>query len=81
LFVFTEFGGKYVVYNGTIQGGLFNDHVYVVDDINHWLLEMNTGIVLTRKNIGIEFSQYFLSPEVKKGGSHMFGNLTFRLAF
>jgi len=81
LYFFADINGKYVAYNGTIQGGLFNDHIHVVNDINNWIFGMNTGIVFTRKNIGVEFGQQFTSPEVRYGGAHLWGYLTFRFSF
>ena len=81
LYFFADINAKYVAYNGTIQGGLLNDHIHVVNDINNWLLAMNTGIVFTRKNIGVEFGQQFLYPEVMNGRSHLWGYITLRLAF
>ena len=37
LYAFGDIGGKYVVYNGALQGGLLNTSVHTIDNINPWV--------------------------------------------
>jgi hypothetical protein len=80
LYFFSEFEGKYVAYNGTIQGGLFNDHIHVVNDIINWVVKMKSGFVFSKKNFGFEFGQHIISPEFIHGKPHMWGYLTLKIA-
>ena len=81
LYFFSEFEGKYVAYNGTIQGGLLNNHVYVVNDIINWVVKMKSGFVFSKKNFEFEIGQHIISPEFINGKPHMWGYLTFKIGF
>jgi len=81
LYFYGALGGKYVVYNGTLQGGLFNSNPFVVTDIKHWMGQVQTGIAYSRGLLGIKFSQYFISPEFDGGLTHKWGSVSLTYRF
>lgn len=76
LYFYGVLGGKYVIYNGTLQGGLLNNSPFVMTDIKHWIGQIQTGIAYTRGRLGIKFSQYFITPEFDGGLTHKWGSIS-----
>lgn len=81
IYVFIEMGGKYVFYNATLQGGLFNNNPYVMSDISHWVAQLNTAIAFSVRGFGIEFGQHFITPEFNSGMPHKWGYLSLKFVF
>ena len=81
-FITTGIKGSAIAYNATIQGGLLNpNNPYVLDDINHWVMDLNVGIGLAYKNTSLSFVQHFITPEFQGGTSHSWGDLQIVLRF
>lgn len=75
---------KAVVYNATLQGGMFNDaSVYTISDnrITRVVVEGMAGLVFTYKRIGLEYSKFYLSPEFKEGLEHHWGRCLITYCF
>lgn len=81
LYFFAEAGAKYVAYNATLEGGLFYDNTYVMNDIDRFVSQSQLGVVFTMKNFSVEIGQQFISREFKTGISHKWGYVTFQFAF
>ncbi|OQX76568.1 MAG: hypothetical protein B6D61_08605 [Bacteroidetes bacterium 4484_249] len=82
MYVFGEVRGKYVAYNATLQGGLLNhNNIHVINDINRFLTEIETGIVISHKNLSLKVGQHFISPEFNGGLKHKWGYATLKVGF
>jgi len=76
-YFFAGFGGKYVLYNATIQGGLFNKTDYLNHpDISSFVYDIESGINLSFKNINMEIGTKYLSPEFLSGSNHFWGYIS-----
>ena len=76
------FFAKYVFYDATIQGGLFNKkNIHVLDELIPLQAEMTCGFRTVLKNIRLEFKHYYISPEFDKGRCHKWSELNFLLKF
>jgi lipid A 3-O-deacylase len=76
--------GKLVVYNATMQGGMFNrSSVYTLgaNDLERWVVSGSAGIVLAYKNVSLEYTKTIISPEFKGGLSHGWGHCNISIAF
>ena len=75
---------KAVVYNATLQGGMFNDQsVYTIADnrVTRVVVEGMAGIVLTYKRLGLEYSKFYLSKEFKEGLEQRWGRCVITYCF
>ncbi len=81
LHLFAEPAITFVAYNATLQGGLFSDNIYTVNNLNRWVGTINSGIVLAVKGFTFEFGQHFLTKEFKGGQSHKWGHVSLKFAF
>ena len=82
MYVFGEVSGRFVAYNATLQGGLLNrNNIHVINDINRFLTEIKTGIVISHKNLSLKVGQHFLSPEFTSGLKHKWGYATLKIGF
>jgi len=73
-----------VVFDATLQGGLFNyDDIYTIDpgDVKRIVFQTSGGFALYHKNMGVEFENYFLSPEFKGARNFGWGRINAVLAF
>lgn len=82
LYLFGDIRGKIVGYNATLQGGLFNNSsIYTIDNINHYLLDIVTGIAYSSNSFKIEIAQHYLSKEYEKAKVHRWGYLNIKFGF
>jgi len=81
-FFYSSIKGKVVGYNATIQGGLFTDTALNLShpNINHFLYEVDAGINFSYRSMKINLGAKYMSPELKTGGSHRWGYVSFMFA-
>lgn len=83
-FLFVKSAVKYVFYNATLQGGIFNKNsVYTLpaSEIMRAVLYSNTGITLQYNKCSLDYSYTWISPEVKHGLGHGWGSVDFSFRF
>jgi len=81
-YLFADFRGRFVAYNATLQGGLFNDNsIYTVDDINNWVGDFSLGISAIYKYVKLDFGIHYVTPEFSEGKEHKYGYLNIRVGF
>ena len=77
-YLFAGTKGSIVMYNATLQGGLFNRHnPYVIQGIEPFLLQIKGGIGVAYRAISLNLSQHYLTADFKGGLPHSWGELTF----
>jgi len=70
-YLFGELTGKYVLYNGTLQGGLLNrNSMYTLENINPFVMQGNLGFKIIKSRLSVEIGQSYLSKEFSTGQSH-----------
>ena len=75
---------KTVVYNATMEGGMFNkNNIYTIpsNDIERVVTVAYAGIVVAYKSVSIEFTKAYLSPEFKGGLPHGWGHCAITVCF
>jgi lipid A 3-O-deacylase len=74
---------KIVVYNASLQGGLFTKSVYELPTtaINRFVFDAEAGIVLAYKRWSLEFTRTYLTPEFNGGLEHGWGRCRLTLMF
>jgi hypothetical protein len=75
---------KTVVYNATLQGGMFDKNsVYVIntEDVKRVVGTGTIGIVISYKRICMEYSQTYITPEYKTGLDHSWGHCSLAISF
>ena len=75
---------KAVVYNATLQGGLFNPNdIYILsaNRMRRVVAAGSAGIVFSYNKVNLEFTRLFLSPDFKGGLSHGWGHINMRVDF
>ena len=74
---------EFVAYNATMQGGFFTTNFYVVptSDVTRIVFCGSTGIVVAYKNLQLEYTKYFISPEYKNGWAHGWGHCNVSILF
>ncbi|MBU1010006.1 MAG: lipid A deacylase LpxR family protein [Bacteroidetes bacterium] len=80
--VFINPGARFVLYDVTLNGGVFNrnsPHTFGFADTKHLVGNIETGFVVAYKGIGLQSSLTAISPEFKRGMSHKWG--AFKLFF
>ncbi|MFI5203309.1 MAG: lipid A deacylase LpxR family protein [Flavobacteriales bacterium] len=73
-----------VVYNATLQGGMFNrSSIYTLESnlITRAVLYSNLGVTLRYKKFSLDYSYTLLTNEFKTGLPHAWGGLRFYLDF
>lgn len=83
LYAFAKGDARLVGYNATLQGGMFSrDNVYTLSasEINRYVYSGSAGIVFSWRNIEIEHSYKYLSPELRAGMAHRWGHCRIRVA-
>jgi lipid A 3-O-deacylase len=76
--------GKFVGYNGTMQGGAFNkSSVYRIpsSDLSRLVAIGSYGLVIAYKNVSLEYTKVFISPEFKGGLIHGWGHCNIAVVF
>jgi hypothetical protein len=75
-FFFMGLSGKTVLYNATLEGGLFNDsNQYTQDAIKPFVVDIVSGFAIAHRNFKIEIGQHRLTPEFNGGLSHRWAYL------
>ncbi len=72
------FGFRFVGYNATLQGGLFNkNNIYTLkpEEIERMVAAIHLGMFVRYRKFGIDLSQHYLSPEFKTGKNHFWGRI------
>jgi len=83
-YVFAKGIAKAVLYNATLQGGLFskNDpYTLPASAIKRGVALAYTGAVLSFGRVKLEYTKAFLSPEFTKGLSHKWGHCNLSICF
>ncbi len=83
-YLFTRTKAQGVLYNGAIQGGMFNKgSIYTIapKDVSRLVYSGFIGAVIVLKDVRIEYAQAFLSPEFKNGISHGWGHVNITTCF
>ncbi|HRG37280.1 MAG TPA: lipid A deacylase LpxR family protein [Bacteroidia bacterium] len=82
-YVFGKVMGKAVGYNATLQGGLFNKDIYALStaEVKRGVATAYTGLVLSYKNVRLEYTNVFISPEIENGLTHGWGNCAITVYF
>ena len=79
-YFFAGMGGKFVLYNATIQGGIFTDNIHLTPPaISPYIYNFDMGINTSYKNLNVEIGARYLSPEFKSGSDHMWGYISFMI--
>ena len=82
--LFADISGKLVVYDATLQGGLFNrnsPHTLDYSEITPVILQIKPGLMLQYKKFGMELRDIYSTKSFDNGKSHMWGmiNLFFHI--
>jgi lipid A 3-O-deacylase len=74
---------KLVGYNGTLQGGLFENCIYTIEParITRGVYSVFGGLVLAYKRISFEYANYYLTKEFLEGINHAWGRCTVLVCF
>jgi hypothetical protein len=82
LYFFADFRSQFKIYDGTIQGGLFNKpSIHVLDNITHWIAMAKGGVTFSVKNFKFDLGAQYITPEFSGGRSHAWGFLKFSFGF
>ena len=81
IYLYNDVTGSAVLHNSTIQGGVFRDNPYIREDLNHLLINIETGIGFGYKNVILEFGQHVLTPEFAIGSMHKWGYFNLKVLF
>lgn len=76
--------GKLVIYNATLQGGLFNKNsVYTIpaNEIKRFTSTTSFGLVIAYNSISIEFAETYITREFKTGLDHGWGHCNLKICF
>lgn len=82
VYLYAEPRINFVVFDATMQGGVFNDrNPYTLDrdEISRLVFQQNAGLVIQFKAFTVEYSQTVMTREFKTGTPHSWGSI--RAAF
>jgi len=82
--IFAKAKVKLVLYNATLQGGMFNrtsSYTIPAGDIERVLLEAGAGIYVAYKQLGLTLEQYYLSPEFRNAHHFRWGHINITYCF
>jgi lipid A 3-O-deacylase len=83
-YVFAKVNARAVGYNATMQGGLINTKsIFVVPDkdISRLVYDGTAGIHIVIKQVQLEYSRSYITPEFIRGVDHGWGRVAFTLCF
>lgn len=75
---------KAVVYDATLKGGMFNSsslHTIDADKINRFVIDASAGLAIYHKNFGLEYENFYLSPEFEGAKNFGYGRIKVVLGF
>jgi hypothetical protein len=72
---------RFVLYNGTIQGGILNATSPYTTDIENMVMGLDAGIKLTYTRFSLELTYNWISPEIVSGMNHRWSDLIFTFGF
>lgn len=78
--IFAKAELQFVVYDATLQGGMFNtSSLYVLNgnDLNRFVINASAGLAIYHKNVGLELENFYLSPEFKGAYDFRYGRINF----
>ncbi|HMV09577.1 MAG TPA: lipid A deacylase LpxR family protein [Cyclobacteriaceae bacterium] len=78
VYFFAEPQLNLVVFDATLQGGVFNDRSpYTLDrnEISRFVFQQNAGLVIKIKSLVLEYSQALITREFKAGTAHSWGSV------
>lgn len=84
IYLYTEPQVHLIVYDATLQGGLFNDrNPYTLDrdEISRIVFQQNAGLAIKVKGFMLEYSQTLMTKEFKSGKTHSWGSVRAALSF
>lgn len=84
LYLYAEPQLNLVVFDATLQGGVFNDHnPYTLDrdEISRLVFQQNVGLVVKIHDFMLEYSQTVMTREFKTGNPHSWGSIRIAFAF
>ena len=79
-----KFNTKFVVYNATMQGGLFNNEsVLTIPEKNMTRVVFDglAGVIVAYKRVSLEYSKTFLTPEFSGGLYHGWGRVAITVCY
>ncbi len=84
LYVFFRANTRAVVYNATMQGGLFHTNsIFTVPDkdISRVVYDGTAGVHLVIKRVQLEYSRSYITPEFVRGVDHGWGRVAVAVCF
>lgn len=75
---FIRGNANFILYDATLQGGIFNNNnAYTINnsEINRYVVNASIGFAMYYSGIGVEFENFYLSPEFKGAYDFRFGRL------
>ena len=74
---------SFVLYDATLQGGLFNFDPYVLNasQINHFVISASAGLSVYYRNLGLELGNFYVSPEFKGAYDFRYGRVSLVFGF
>jgi hypothetical protein len=84
IYLYAEPRLNLVIFDATLQGGVFNDHnPYTLDrnEISRLVFQQNAGLVVKVNAFIIEYSQTVMTREFKTGSPHSWGSVRVAFAF
>ena len=84
VYLYAEPQLNFVVFDATLQGGVFNNHnPYTLDrnEISRLVFQQNVGLVVKISDFILEYSQTVMTREFKTGSPHSWGSIRIACAF
>lgn len=81
---FVSVEANIVLYDATLQGGLFstkNPYTIKSEDINRFVAKLSVGFAMYYNRVGVEFQNFYLSPEFKNAYDFRWGRIKFIYQF
>ena len=72
------FDFRIIGYDATLQGGVFNNsNTFALkpEEIERMVAHVHLGLFVRYKKMGINLTQFYLSPEFKEGKQHLWGQI------
>lgn len=73
-----------VIYNATLQGGMFNkSSAYTIPaaDLEHLVFTGSAGIYFAYRQLGITYEQFYITPEFRNSLHHRWGHINISYCF